>query len=58
MIDFSLVCNDACKLRLLLYLCNYLIIFKLSQNSPFGRANKDIVLVLVIVMGSLQSLQS
>ena len=35
MIDFSLVFDDV---------CNWLHYCKLSQNSPFGRGNKDIVL--------------
>ena len=45
MIDFSLVFNDVCN-WLLLFLCNYYQphYCKLSQNSPFGRGNKDIVL--------------
>ena len=45
MIDFSLVFNDVCN-WLFLFLCNYyqLHYYKLSQNSPFGRGNKDIVL--------------
>ena len=44
MIDFSLVFNDVCN-WLLLFRCNYYQLHcKLSQNSPFGRGNKDIVL--------------
>ena len=48
MIDFSLVFNDVCN-WFLLFVCNYYQNkCKLSQNSPFGRGNKDIVLYCIV----------
>ena len=45
MIDFNLVCSDACKLRLLLFLCNYVLFVNYLRIAPSGEVKRDCIVL-------------